>query len=681
MFENTKIVYRTALSALLPLVTLASLAIYEISAKWTLRQEMAHMQPAVEGVGKLSRFVHELQRERGLSSAFLSSKGTQMRNELQEQRRRTDTERAMALGVLGDLGRDGGGQLAAASQAAAETLARLDARRDEIDRQALAPPAAVSYLTDVIGRLISVTAGISKLATDTDISKSIAAYANLVEGKERAGLERATVASGIVAGRFEPQAYVQAIGLAAAQESFFSAFRAASTAQARELFNTTLSGSTIDKFDGMRKVVEQGGLAGDFKSLDSKSWFDAATARIDLLNRVEDGLAMQLVSLMSTKKDEATLSLGVVVGLTLLALLASSVAVVVTARSLTSPIAALAEAMTRLANGELGEQVDATDRRDEIGAMARAVQFFKENLIHTAELTARERETIARRSARAVRVGELTDRFNDDIASVIESVISAGSQLQSTASQMKRAASQTNSEAASVSGMTEETSANMQTVASATEELSGSVAEIGRQVTQSALIAQKAAAEGRRTNETVQGLSTAADKIGDVVKLISEIASQTNLLALNATIEAARAGDAGRGFAVVAAEVKGLAEQTAKATDDIRGQITAIQTTSGDAVTAIQGMTAVVDEINEIASSIAMAVDQQGAATQEIARNVQQAARSTGEISQSALGVKVASSESSAAASQVLSASEELSRQSENMRQFVDAFIQGFKAA
>lgn len=681
MFKNTKILHRIALAALLPLATLASLAIYEISIKLAVRSGMANMQPAVEGVGKLSRFVHELQRERGLSSAFLSSKGTQMRAELLEQRHRTDAERTVARNVLAGLGRERGGQLAAPSQAAAEALDRLDARRDEIDRQSVAPQAAIGYLTEVVGRLISVITGISKLTQDDEISKSVAAYANLVEGKEKAGLERATVAGGIAMGRFEQQAYARAIGLAAAQESFFSAFRAAASPAARDLFNATLSGPAIDKFDTMRRVVEQGGLAGDFKSLDGKSWFEAATVRIDLLKRIEDDLTAQLAGLMAAKKDDATFGLGVVIGLALLALLASSFAVVGMARSITSPIAALAGAMTRLSNGELSQHVAATDRGDEIGAMARALQVFKENLIQAASLAARERESIAERASRASHIDALTDRFNDDIGGVIESVISAGSQLEATASRMKRAAGQTSDDAASVAGVTQAASVNMQTVASATEELSNSVAEIGRQVMQSSLIAQKAAAEGRRTNETVQGLSAAAEKIGDVVKLISDIASQTNLLALNATIEAARAGDAGRGFAVVAAEVKGLADQTAKATDDIRGQIAAIQTTSGDAVAAIQGMTAVIDEINEIGSSIAAAVDQQGAATQEIARNVQQAAKSTGEISQSVSGVKIASSESSAAASQVLSASEDLSRQSEDLRRFVETFIGGIKAA
>jgi methyl-accepting chemotaxis protein len=681
MLANIRILHRIALAVLLPLAALTALAVYDISIKWAARQQMARMQPVAAGVGKLSRLVHELQRERGLSFTFLSSKGTQLQSEVFEQRKHTDAERTVALQALADVGREASGALAAAAQAASDLLVRLDQRRGEIDALTITPQAELGYMTDLVNRLIGVITGISKLSTDDDVSAAIAAYANLIEGKERAGLERATIAGGIAAGRLEPQAYIRAIGLAAAQDSFFSAFRAAATAKAQAQFATTVSGPAVDRFNEMRKIAEQGGLAGDFKGLDSKSWFDAATVRIDLMKRVEDGLAEELAGLMASRKHAADLGLGLVVGLTLAALSLSLAVVIALARSITAPVNVLAVAMTRLAQGELELQVEGTGRGDEVGVMARAVQVFRDNMIRTGELATRERESEAQRAVRAARVDQLADRFNGDIASVIGTVISASSQLESTAGRMSQAAQRTSSEAAGVAETTEAASSKMQTVATATEELSTSIAEIGRRATQSAQVAQQAARDGQRTNQTVHGLYVAAEKIGDVVKLISEIASQTNLLALNATIEAARAGDAGRGFAVVAAEVKTLAEQTAKATDDIRAQISAIQATSGEAVSAIQGMTGTIAEISQIASSIAGAVEQQNAATQEIARNVQRAAQGTGEISHNIQGVRGAANESGIAASQVLDASKELALQSDTMRRHVDTFIQSIRAA
>jgi methyl-accepting chemotaxis protein len=681
MLKNTKILSRIALSALLPLMAFAALAVYDISAKYSVRSEIARIQPIAEGVGELSRLVHELQRERGLSSAYRASKGMQMRGELAEQRKHMDTERSVALAVLASLRQSGTAELAAAAQVSQDMLGQLDQRRAEIDNISVSPPVGLTYFTDTIGRLITVITGISKLSSDDDISKSIAAYANLIEGKERAGQERATVAGGIAAGLFEPPLYVRAIGLAAAQESFFTAFRAAGSGEARDLFARTMSGEAIDKFNAMRKTVEQGGLNGDLKSLDSRAWFDAATLRIDLLKKVEDGLAAELSHLMVQKKADATIRLGIVAGTMLIALLVGSFAVLVMARSITIPIKTLASDMTRLAEGQLELRVAGADRGDEIGAMARAVQFFKENMIRTAELAAEDAKAVNQRAARATRVGDLTDQFNDDIGAVIKAVISASSELEGTASLMSKSADKTSGQAAGVAQSTEAASSNLQMVAAATDQLLDSVAEIARQVVQSAEIARRAASDGQRTNETVQGLSGAAERIGDVMKLISEIASQTNLLALNATIEAARAGEAGRGFAVVAAEVKNLAEQTAKATDEIRAQIGAIQTTSGGVVSAIQGMIVTIDEVNTITSSISSAVEEQSAATQEIARNVQYAAKVFGEISTNIAAVTGAANESGAAAGQVLGASEELSRQSERMRNHVETFIGGIKAA
>jgi len=355
--------------------------------------------------------------------------------------------------------------------------------------------------------------------------------------------------------------------------------------------------------------------------------------------------------------------------------------VYLTNRSIVPPILSMVGAMAQLAGGDHSVEIPATEKKDEIGQMAKAVLIFKESMIKAKELAAKEAEAIKDRIARAARVNELTETFEMGISSVLRSVASASTELQATASSMTATAEQTSSQATAVAAATEEASTNVQTVAAASEELASSVNEIGRQVAQSAAIAQKAVGEADRTNATVQGLLKDAASIGDVVKLISEIAEQTNLLALNATIEAARAGEAGRGFAVVAAEVKSLAEQTAKATDQISAQVSSIQISSSEAVSAIKGISATINEMNEIASAIASAVDEQGSATQEIARSVQQAALGTGEISANVVGVQQAAGDTGAAAHQVLEASNELSRQSETMRGQVESFLSNIKAA
>ena len=355
--------------------------------------------------------------------------------------------------------------------------------------------------------------------------------------------------------------------------------------------------------------------------------------------------------------------------------------VYLTNRSIVPPILKMVGAMGQLAGGDHAVEIPATDNKDEIGLMARAVLIFKENMIKAKELAAKEAEAISARVARAARVNDLTQTFDTNISTVLRSVASASTELQATASSMTATAEETSNQATAVAAATEEASTNVQTVAAASEELASSVTEIGRQVAQSAAIAQKAVSEAERTNTTVQGLFKDAAGIGDVVKLISEIASQTNLLALNATIEAARAGEAGRGFAVVAAEVKSLAEQTAKATDQISAQVSSIQASSSEAVSAIKGISTTINEMSEIASAIAGAVEEQGSATQEIARNVQQAALGTGEIASNVAGVQQAAGDTGAAAHQVLQASSELSRQSETMRGHVETFLGSIKAA
>ena len=345
------------------------------------------------------------------------------------------------------------------------------------------------------------------------------------------------------------------------------------------------------------------------------------------------------------------------------------------------PIARMTGVMGELSRGNLDVTVPDTDLKNEIGAMAQAVSVFKDGMIQARDLAGKEAASQARREARAKKINSLTEDFESAVREVLETVANAAQRMQGTANSMTETASDTSARAGAVANASAEATTNVQTVASATEQLNASVAEISRQVNECSRIAGEAAGQASATNQLVEGLYAAADKIGAVVQLINDIAGQTNLLALNATIEAARAGDAGKGFAVVASEVKNLATQTGNATDEIAGQISAVQSATSEAVTAIRTIAGTVSRINEIVGTIASAVVEQGAATQEIARNVQEAADGTNQVNVNISGVNQAADMTGVAAQQVLSAAKELTDKSDELRQHVQHFLEGVKSA
>ncbi len=370
------------------------------------------------------------------------------------------------------------------------------------------------------------------------------------------------------------------------------------------------------------------------------------------------------------------------IAVTAIVLLVSIVAALFLALGLSRPITRITATMSSLSAGNTATEVPGVGRKDEIGLMAGAVQVFKNNMIETERLRGEQEELKTRSEVeKRAAMNRMADEFEISVKGIVQTVSSAATELQTTAQAMSTTADETQRQSSAVAAASEEASTNVQTVASAAEELSSSIAEISRQVTESARIAGAAVTDAERTNTKVQTLADAAQKIGDVVKLINDIAGQTNLLALNATIEAARAGEAGRGFAVVASEVKNLASQTARATEDISAQIQNIQSATADSVQAIQDITGTISRINEIATTIASAVEEQGAATQEIARNVQQASAGTAEVSSNIVGVTKAANETGAASTQVLGSAGELSRQSETLRSEVDGFIVRIRAA
>src|ERR1035437_3665478 len=351
-------------------------------------------------------------------------------------------------------------------------------------------------------------------------------------------------------------------------------------------------------------------------------------------------------------------------------------------RGLSRPLAAIPAVMNRLSSGDIEVAIPSGDRKDELGTMAVAVDVFRRNMIEAR--TMRDAQEAAKQQTELEKKAlqrQMADRFEADVKSVVSAVARATADMQRVAGEITTSVNGTSERAAAAAAASEEASASVGTVAAATEELASSEAEIGRQVTHSSGVADNAVVKAGQTTQMVAGLTAAGEKIGDVLRLIGAIASQTNLLALNATIEAARAGEAGRGFAVVASEVKELASQTAKATEEIAGQVTAIQSATGNCVIAIGGISDTIREISGIATTIAAAVEQQDSATREIARSVQQAATGASEVSHNVTGASQAANQSRVLANNVLVASGELSQHASALFKSVDTFLAGLRDA
>src|SRR5579872_4174656 len=353
-----------------------------------------------------------------------------------------------------------------------------------------------------------------------------------------------------------------------------------------------------------------------------------------------------------------------------------------TSRAIVPPIHAMTGAMSKLAAGDLSIDVPARDSENEIGDMAKAVEIFKNNMIETEQLRSEqdEQKRTAERQRRAD-MERLADSFETAVGEVIETVSSAATELEASATSLTNTAERTERLSNTVSAASEEATVNVQSVASASEEMASSVNEISRQVQEAARIASDAVEKAHGADQRINSLSQASSKIGDVVELINTIAGQTNLLALNATIEAARAGESGRGFAVVASEVKALAEQTAKATAEISQQIASIQSATNESVANMREIGEVIGRIAEISASIASAVEEQGAATQEIARNIQQAAAGTSEVAVNIADVRSGASETGGASAQVLSAAKSLAGETNHLKSQVENFLNTVRAA
>jgi len=473
--------------------------------------------------------------------------------------------------------------------------------------------------------------------------------------------------------------------LAASQAALDHLNRLADTAE-RRTANAGM-GQNLDELTTLLNRAVELRMKGDIEAATKITVSDASAIRAKLRDRIQArtaALKKEFEALReATSQSESRAGLILIgtalVGFTLAIVLSFTIVIF----GINRPLSSLVSVLQRMAKGDIDAQIAEAQRGDEIGAVGKAVEAIKDMVARKAQEQAEMQHQADEAAANERRrtMVELADGFETAVGGIVGMVSSSATELQATAQQMSSAAAETAAQSTTVAAAAEEAATNVSTVAAAAEELGTSVQEIGRQVQGSAGLAELAMTEADQTAALVQALRETSTRIGDMVGMISNIASQTNLLALNATIEAARAGDAGRGFAVVAAEVKELANQTGRATEEIAGQIGEVQGVTDRAITAIGAITGRIREISTMATTIAAAVEEQGAATQEIVRNVSQASSGTSQVTSNIVGVARASEDTGNAATHVLAASGELSRQSEHLTEEVSRFLKTVRAA
>ncbi|MBN2807871.1 MAG: nitrate- and nitrite sensing domain-containing protein [Deltaproteobacteria bacterium] len=657
LLQNLSIKTKIGLIVLLPLCGYLITSALNLLGTYHEFQSAENIISMVEFDGRISLLVHELQKERGASSGFLASKGQRFVEILKKQRQDTDQKAADYNAASNALrAQPVGLSLTDNTNQINSILQELSTIRQKISSQQIEGKSAIAYYTSLIKTLLDTISVSSHFSNNPDITSQLFAYVNFLQSKERAGIERAVISGVFSHGSFTTTTYNRFQQLMAAQENYLAAFVSEATPETRKFYDNIVKGEAVDEVERMRQVALNVGLDQTRSfGVDPEIWFKTITAKINLLKKVDDGLAEHIIASARTEAQAKQkklifilFSFIIILGLSLVFMVLTSLSLIKGLKKATAIALDLAEG-----DGDLTKRMGFTSK-DEIGVLGRGI----DKLLNT----------LGNMIGQVQNSGTILGNSGEELTTLASQMEEASSDIQNRANGVAAAAEEMSINMNTVAAAVEEAATNVTTVAAAT----GSIAEAGMEIADNAKKAQtmtdEAVTRTRSSYELISDLGSAAQEIGKVTETIATISTQTNLLALNATIEAARAGDAGKGFAVVANEIKALARQTAEATVEINARIQRIQNSTDKSVSEIEEILQVINRVDSIVDDIAAAVENQAATTSEIAENIDQASIGIQDVANNVSQVSSVSSEVAQDIAKVSYSSQELADNSDRVR-------------